>query len=351
MTHNLKEILKEYKGKKVVVTGHTGFKGSWLCIWLKELGADIVGISLDPKTSNDNYVLSGIKNIVKDLRADIRDGEILKKIFVEESPDIVFHLAAQPIVSESYKNPKYTFEVNLLGSLNVLEAVRHAKVKTVVMITSDKCYENKEWVYGYREGDELGGFDPYSSSKACAEIMISSFRRSFLNDIGFASARAGNVIGGGDWSLNRIIPDCIKALEKNEQIILRSPRSTRPWQHVLEPISGYLVLGAKLMKDKKYSEAWNFGPKQENILPVAELVKKIVEEWGDGKITVEDNKDFHEAGLLSLEISKARYKLGWTPRWNTHKAIEKTVEWYKNYKNNSIYDLCKKQIEEYSEDE
>lgn len=275
-----------YKGKRVLVTGHTGFKGSWLSIWLNELGAKVVGVSLDPISKYDNYVLSGIgEKIEADLRADIRNGVCLKKIFREYQPEIVFHLAAQPLVRLSYEIPVETYEINVMGTINVLEAIRATdSVKVGVMITSDKCYENKEQIWSYRENDPMGGYDPYSSSKAATELAISSWRRSFFHPIQYdnhgkslASVRAGNVIGGGDWAKDRIIPDCIRALESGCDIEIRNPKAIRPWQHVLEPLGGYLLLAKKMWNEPtRYCGGWNFGPCAENITTVWNMAEEVI---------------------------------------------------------------------------
>lgn len=348
-----------YKGKRVLVTGHTGFKGSWLSIWLHELGAEVIGIGLDPFTERDNYVLSGIGNKIKaDIRADIRDGERMKEIFSEYQPEIVFHLAAQPLVRLSYDKPVETYETNVMGTINIMEAIRCTEsVKVAVMITTDKCYENKEQIWGYRENEPMGGYDPYSSSKGAAEIAISSWRRSFFNPAGYgkkhhvsiASVRAGNVIGGGDWALDRIIPDCIKALEAGKDIDIRSPKAIRPWQHVLEPLSGYMLLAQKMWDEPvKYCEGWNFGPLPESISTVWEVASKVVENYGSGKLNdVSDPNALHEAKLLMLDISKAKFQLEWEPRMNISQCVELTVDWYKRYRSEDVYVLCLKQINKY----
>ncbi len=351
-------LLEKYRNKKVLITGHTGFKGSWLSIWLHKLGAQVVGVALEPKTQLDNFVLADISSFVKDIRLDIRDKKSVIDLFKKEQPEIVFHLAAQSLVLESYQNPLETFETNILGSANILEAIRLTNsVKTAVFITTDKVYENKEWIWPYREDEQLGGYDPYSSSKGAAELIIASYRKSFFNPEKYsehrksiASVRAGNVIGGGDWAENRIIPDCIKALESDIAIEVRSPKSVRPWQHVLEPLGGYLLLGAKMMNEPtKYAEAWNFGPEAENIINVGVLVQLIVDKYGKGEWIDKSNPNaLHEAKLLALDINKAKYKLHWNPVLNIEETIEFTTVWYKNYHSENVLELCQRQIDEYT---
>ncbi len=346
-----------YKNKTVLVTGHTGFKGSWLSIWLRELGANVIGYALDPYTEKDNFVLTKLENKITDIRGDVRDKEHLEKVFEQYKPDFVFHLAAQPLVRLSYDQPVETYEVNVMGTINVMECIRKTpETKVGIMITTDKCYENKEQIWGYRENEAFGGYDPYSSSKGAAEIAISSWRNSFFNSKDYekhkksiASVRAGNVIGGGDWSLDRIIPDCIRALEKGEAISIRNPKAIRPWEHVLEPLSGYLLLGQKMYEDpSKYCEGWNFGPNLDSIVPVWEIGEKLIKYYGSGRLEDKSKKgELHEAKLLALDITKARFNLGWKPRWDIDKAIEKTVEWYKEYSNENVYKLCVKQIKEF----
>lgn len=349
---------KFYQGKRVLVTGHTGFKGSWLSIWLHELGAEVIGVAKDPFTERDNFVLSGIgKKIKADIRADIRDGQRMKEIFAEYQPEIVFHLAAQPLVRLSYDIPVETYEINVMGTINIMEAIHCTdSVKVGVMITTDKCYENKEQIWGYRENEPMGGYDPYSSSKGAAEIAISSWRRSFFNPKDYtkhgksiASVRAGNVIGGGDWALDRIIPDCIKALEVGKPIEIRSPKAIRPWQHVLEPLSGYMLLASKIWKEPtKYCEGWNFGPHAESITPVWEVATQVIENYGSGELRdLSDPNALHEAKLLMLDISKAKFQLGWEPRMNINQCIALTVDWYKRYKDEDVYNLCINQIGTY----
>ncbi len=347
-----------YRGKRVLVTGHTGFKGSWLSIWLHALGAEVIGVGLDPVSERDNFLLSGIGNKIKaDIRADIRDGERIKEIFAEYRPEIVFHLAAQPLVRLSYEMPVETYQTNVMGTINILEAIRATdSVKVGVMITTDKCYENKEQIWGYRENEPMGGYDPYSSSKGAAEIAISSWRRSFMNPEKYpehgksiASVRAGNVIGGGDWSLDRIIPDCIRALEAGKPIDIRSPKSIRPWQHVLEPLSGYMLLAQKMWESpSEYCEGWNFGPRAESISTVWEVAEKVIRHYGSGSLRdLSDPNALHEAKLLMLDISKAKFRLGWQPRMDINRTVKLTVHWYLRYVSEDVHNLCIQQIEEY----
>lgn len=346
-----------FMNKTVLVTGHTGFKGSWLSIWLRELGANVVGYALDPYTSEDNFVVTGLAEKITDIRGDVRDFENLLTVFKQYNPVFVFHLAAQPLVRLSYEKPRETYETNVMGTVNVLEAARQtSSVKAFINVTSDKCYENREWVWGYRENEPMGGHDPYSSSKGCSELVTAAFRNSFLYDLSqkqsfsLASARAGNVIGGGDWAKDRLIPDCIRSLRKNEPIKIRNPHATRPWQHVLEPLSGYLLLAEKMyLEPGKYEGAWNFGPESKCIIPVGKIVDMVVEKWGKGIWEdLSDNYEPHEASLLSLDINKAGQGLGWTPRWNIEKAISCTVEWNIAFEEQKdMYSVVKKQIEEF----
>ncbi len=349
-----------YNGKRVLVTGHTGFKGSWLCIWLHELGAEVIGVAKEPFTERDNYVLAGLNNKIVDLRGDITDGEQMKEIFKKYQPEIVFHLAAQPLVRLSYAIPVETYQTNVMGTINIMEAMRVTdSVKVGVMITTDKCYENKEQIWGYRENEPMGGYDPYSSSKGAAEIAINSWRRSFFNPadygkkhhISIASVRAGNVIGGGDWALDRIIPDCIKAIEINKTIEIRSPKAIRPWQHVLEPLSGYMLLASRMWEEPtKYCEGWNFGPNTESIADVWTVASEVVKDYGKGKLKdVSDPNALHEAKLLMLDINKAKFQLGWTPRMNIAQCLNLVVDWYKRYKTEDVYRLCVKHIKTFVE--
>ena len=347
-----------YRGKRVLVTGHTGFKGSWLSIWLNELGTEVIGVAQDPFTERDNYVLSGIgKKIKADLRADIRDGERMKEIFRQYQPEIVFHLAAQPLVRLSYDIPVETYQTNVMGTINILEAIRATdSVKVGVMITTDKCYENREQIWGYRENEPMGGYDPYSSIIGSAVIAISSWRRSVFNPREYekhgksiASVRAGNVIGGGDWALDRIIPDCIKALEAGKPIEIRSPKAIRPWQHVLEPLSGYMLLAQKMWDEPvKYCEGWNFGPRAESITNVWDVASMVIENYGSGELKDLSAPDaLHEAKLLMLDISKAKFQLGWEPRMNIDECIQLVVDWYKRYKEEDVYGLCLEEINKF----
>ncbi|MGE5548920.1 MAG: CDP-glucose 4,6-dehydratase [Bacteroidota bacterium] len=348
-----------FAGRRVLITGHTGFKGSWLAIWLRELGAHVKGYALAPRTERDNYVLSGLADKLDDTRGDVRDFAGLTRAFDDFQPEIVFHLAAQAIVRTSYDEPKETYDVNVGGTVNVLEAVRGSKsVKVLVNVTSDKCYENREWVWGYRENDPLGGYDPYSSSKGCAELVTAAYRSSFFNprDRGahgksVASVRAGNVIGGGDWSACRIVPDCIRALQKGEPVLVRNPHAIRPWQHVLEPLAGYLWLAAKMLEDGAgYAEPWNFGPGDEACISVGDLAAEIVKLWGAGSwVPGGDGSSRHEATFLRLDCNKARTYLGWKPCLTIAQALALTVDWYKRYERMDVYRLCLEQISHYVE--
>lgn len=352
----IKELKNFYNGKTVLVTGHTGFKGSWLSIWLTELGAKVIGYSLEPTNSRDNYNVSGLSKRIINTIADIRDKKTLEEVIKKYNPEIVFHLAAQPLVKLSYLDPIMTYETNVMGTLNVLESIKNSEsIKAGIMVTTDKCYENKEQIWAYREDDRMGGYDPYSSSKGCCEILISSYRNSFLNlkDIdkhekAIASVRAGNVIGGGDWACDRIIPDCVRALEDKREIKIRNPKAIRPWQYVLEPLYGYLKLAMNLYTNpKKYSEGWNFGPNTEGIIKVSEIVKLLIKYWGSGTwVDISDCNKVHEANLLSLDCTKSRIFLGWKTILGIEDTIEFTAKWYKHF-SDDMYDFNVKQINEY----
>jgi CDP-glucose 4,6-dehydratase len=348
-----------YAGRRVLVTGHTGFKGSWLALWLHKLGANVTGLSLPPNTKPSHFELIGLKELLLHIEGDIRDLKMVKQAFDAAKPQIVFHLAAQSLVRDSYDNPKGTFDTNIGGTVNILEAIRQCpSVKAVVVITSDKCYENKEWVWGHRENDALGGHDPYSASKGATEIVCSAYHRSFFDKnsrgphLGFATARAGNVIGGGDWANDRIIPDCIRALSQGEPISIRNPNATRPWQHVLDPLSGYLLLAKRLLDDPDhFCGAWNFGPADDVQIKVIELANQFVKAWGSGQIITppSDKTAPHEAYLLRLCIDKAAQVLQWTPTLDSESAIEWTVEWYKAWheKKPDLRGISLRQINEF----
>ncbi len=329
-----------YQGTKVLLTGHTGFKGSWLTYWLHELGATVTGLSLDIPTHPNHFEL--LQPDISSLTGDIRNFENVQKAFNESQPEIVFHLAAQALVRNSYHHPLQTLDTNIIGTANVLEAARRCNtVKAIVNITSDKCYENLETDIAYKETDRMGGYDPYSASKGCAELIANSYRNSFFNTndyksthhILLASARAGNVIGGGDWAEDRLIPDIIRASVKGQPVMIRNPRSTRPWQHVLEPLSGYLLLGSRLLEeDKEMSDGWNFGPKHNETLTVEEVLNKMKSVWSNLSYNINaDPHQLHEATLLKLDCSKANSRLNWSPVWNMDTAIEKTADWYKAF--------------------
>ena len=328
-------IFGALRGRRVLVTGSTGFKGSWLCSWLLELGAEVHGFALAPRDDSPLFQQLRLGERINQIYGDVRDEGAVAAAFAATRPEAVLHLAAQALVLESYADPKTTFDTNLGGAVNVLEAVRRAEgLKSLVFITSDKCYRNQEWIWGYRETDELGGADPYSASKAAAELIFTAYDRSFLGarpGLISATARAGNVIGGGDMSSDRIVPDCIRAVRAGQSIILRRPGSTRPWQHVLEPLSGYLTLTCRqLAGDTAAAGAWNFGPDTENVCTVEALARAVVGRWGSGEVVLEPARStLHEAGLLMLNNDKARTGLGWRPRWSFQQVVEATVDWYR----------------------
>jgi CDP-glucose 4,6-dehydratase len=345
-----------WKGKRVFITGHTGFKGSWLSIWLNSLEADLTGFALSPPTVPSLFDIAQLKRFMISIYGDVRDAAAVKAAMVEANPEIVIHMAAQPIVRASYEDPIATYETNVMGTAHVLEASRSCPaLKAVVVVTTDKCYDNKEWHWGYREHEALGGWDPYSSSKACAEILTAAYRRSFFNKVGVvavATARAGNVIGGGDWAKDRLIPDFIRAIEIGEPIRIRSPNAIRPWQHVLEPLSGYLLLAEALFNHKgEFADAWNFGPSDLDAKPVEWIVKRLCALFESSKgYLVDDNPQPHEAGFLKLDSSKSRALLGWSQRWSLETALRNIVEWNKAYsRGDDMYEACLKQIAEYLE--
>ncbi len=330
-----------WRNKTVFITGHTGFMGGWLALWLQHLGANVVGYALPPPTVPSLFETARVAEGMASLKGDIRDFPRLRSVLAECRPEVVFHLAAQSLVRRSYADPLETYATNVLGTAQVLEAVRAVGgVRAVVNVTSDKCYENREWLWGYREDEAMGGFDPYSSSKGCAELVIAAYRRSFFppaghaeHGVAVASARVGNVIGGGDWAVDRLAPDVIRALLAGEPVRVRNPRAIRPWQHVLEPARGYLLLARKLYEDgPAFAEGWNFGPGEEDARPVSWLVERLAALWGDGARWERDEGDHpHEAQCLKLDCAKARVRLGWTPRWNLERGIRATVDWYRAY--------------------
>jgi CDP-glucose 4,6-dehydratase len=349
-----------WKNKRVFITGHTGFKGSWLCLWLSRLGAKVIGYSLSPPTNPSLFELAKVKQCLdKNITGDVRDATKLANSLRDSRAEIVIHMAAQPLVRDSYKIPVDTYAINVMGTVNLLEAVRVSgkSVRAVINVTTDKVYENREWVWGYRENEPLGGYDPYSNSKACSELVTAAYRNSFFNPDRFsehkcaiATARAGNVIGGGDWAMDRIVPDCIRALKAGKPVIVRNPDSIRPWQHVLEPLSGYLCLAEKLYKKgASFAQSWNFGPNENDCKPVEYLVKTICAQWGPkATFSIAKNKGLHEATFLKLDCSKAASALGWRPRWNIDATLRATVAWYKTYheRRRGIFEFCLEQIRE-----
>jgi CDP-glucose 4,6-dehydratase len=347
-----------YQGKNVFVTGHTGFKGSWLSAWLLKLGANVTGYALPPLYDESHFELLGLAKKLRHIEGDVRDRDHLTRAMTEAKPDIVFHLAAQALVREAYRDPHATFETNVMGGVNVCEAVLKAEsVRTLVYITSDKCYRNVDWEWGYRETDVLGGRDPYSASKGCAELVYAAYWTSFISKskrINAASTRAGNVIGGGDWAKDRLIPDCIRALRKKETIEIHHPESTRPWQHVLEPLGGYLHLGHQLggPKGADFCESWNFGPNNSANKNVGEVVNDVIRLWGSGEVKIErDPKAPHEDHWLQLNCDRANHYLKWSPTWNYPDSIGETVTWYRRYQEGAdIPALTDSQIEKYGKD-
>lgn len=348
-----------FQNKKILVTGHTGFKGTWLCLCLLELGADIAGYALEPETKPNLFEVLEIQKQIRSYIADIRDYKKLSQVIQIEKPEIIFHMAAQPLVRRSYKEPRETFETNVMGTVNLFEAVRHCdSVRTVINITTDKVYENNNLHQAFKETDRLGGYDPYSSSKACSELSSIAYRNSFFNpadygsshQVAVATARAGNVVGGGDWSEDRLIPDCIRSLQANKSIEIRNPIATRPWQHVLEPLTGYLKLAEKLAQDPvTYSQAWNFGPKEDAAITVRELVEKLIFNWGSGSYQLDKANHVHEATFLELDTSKAEQELKFKPKLTIDGTIKLTIDWYKEFNQNpqGIKEFTLKQIRAY----
>lgn len=346
-----------WRGKRVFLTGHTGFKGSWLSLWLQALGADVKGYALAPPTEPALFEVADVGRLMQSQLADIRDFAILRASILEFRPHIVFHMAAQPLVRRSYREPLDTFSTNVMGTVHLLEAVRSCGgVRAVVNITTDKCYENREWVWGYREDEPMGGHDPYSSSKGCAELVTAAWRRSYFNEIGgtaVASARAGNVIGGGDWAEDRLIPDILRAFAAGRPVTIRHPWATRPWQHVLEPLSGYLVLAQALWTEgQAMAEAWNFGPDERDAKPVKWIAEKLVQDWGRGAAwALDDHPQPHEAGYLRLDCSKARTRLNWKPVWSLENALRSIVRWERAWRGGAdMRDFCLREIAEYDEE-
>lgn len=344
-----------WNGKKVFLTGHTGFKGSWLSLWLQSMGAVVKGYSLAPPTIPSLFLEADVASNMESQIGDIRDLESLKESMLGFNPDILIHMAAQPLVRLSYVEPVDTYTTNVIGTVNVLEAARTCPdLKAIVSVTTDKCYENKEWAWGYRENEPMGGHDPYSSSKGCAELVSSAYRNSFFNtkeSAALATARAGNVIGGGDWADDRLIPDILKAFENSKSVVVRNPLSTRPWQHVLEPLSGYLVLAEHLYTyGQEYAGAWNFGPKEEDCKPVNWILDQMVATWGAGAAwELDQNNHPHEAGFLKLDCSKAASRLNWKPKWNLEYTLNLIVNWHQDWRQSkNVQELCLKEITNYS---
>jgi CDP-glucose 4,6-dehydratase len=344
-----------FRGRRVLVTGHTGFKGSWLSLWLLQLGANVSGISQPPNTNPDIFGALGLEGLIDHHLIDIRDAVALDRAVRCIEPEVVFHLAAQPLVRLSYQDPKSTWDTNVGGTVNLLEAVRRSEsVRAVVVVTSDKCYDNREWIWGYREHDPMGGHDPYSASKGATELVVASYRNSFFADgrIRLASGRAGNVIGGGDWSRDRIVTDFVQSISAGRPLRIRNPQATRPWQHVLEPLSGYMQLAERLLDERgqEFASGWNFGPGDESVTTVEALARDMIVAWGSGEIILEpDAKQPHEAGLLKLDCSKAATHLGWRGKWGVKQAVKATVEWYQAHaRGEDMRTLSDLQIASYS---
>jgi len=345
-----------WEGKRVFITGHTGFKGGWLTIWLKSLGANVIGYALPATTTPNIFSIANVADcLIENHMQDIRNLDSLKKAMLSAQPDIVLHLAAQPLVRKSYLDPVETYSTNVMGTVNLFEAIRQTQsVRAVVNITTDKCYENREWVWSYREDEAMGGYDPYSSSKGCVELVTSAYRRSFFTGSGvvaLASARAGNVIGGGDWAEDRLIPDFLRSLNQKKKLVIRSPHAIRPWQHVLEPLSGYLLLAERLfLEGRKYATAWNFGPREEDAKTVQWIVEKLVSATPNASWEIDNNPQPHEANYLKLDSSKARAMLNWKSRWNLETTLTKIIEWHQLWQNgHDMHKVCLEQINAYVE--
>jgi CDP-glucose 4,6-dehydratase len=343
-----------WRGKRVLLTGHTGFKGSWLSLWLQSLGAQVQGFALRPPTTPDLFGIARVADGMASRIGDVRDLESVRRVFADAQPEIVIHMAAQPLVRFSYDDPVATYATNVMGTVHVLEAARSCgTVRAMVNVTTDKCYENREWAWGYREDEPMGGRDPYSNSKGCSELVTAAYRQSFLagTGIALASARAGNVIGGGDWARDRLVPDTLKAFERGEHVSIRNPEAIRPWQHVLEPLSGYLTLAERLWDDgQAFAEGWNFGPRDDDALPVRWIVNHLARLWGpEAGLSIDSQPHVHEAHYLKLDISKARHRLGWTPRWSLATALEHIVTWHQAWlADQDMQDRCMQQIAAYT---
>ncbi len=346
-----------WKDRKVLITGHTGFKGSWLSLWLQSMGAEVVGYALAPPSIPNLFEASRVADGMVSLHGDIRDLEQMRRAMTDHRPEIVIHMAAQSLVRYSYQNPIETYATNVMGTVNVLEAARKTPgVRAVLVVTSDKCYENREWVWGYRETEAMGGYDPYSNSKGCAELVTSAYRQSFFNKadepVAVGSARAGNVIGGGDWATDRLIPDMVRAVTEDRPVLIRNPHAVRPWQHVLEPLSGYLLLAQRLCEEgAEYAEGWNFGPAEDDAKPVQWIAERVIRLWGDGASWVRDADEHpHEAHYLKLDCSKARGRLQWHPRWSLAHALEHVCAWHKAHlRNEDMRTVTLDQIQAYQE--
>jgi len=344
-----------WAGKRVFLTGHTGFKGSWMSLWLQKMGAQVTGFALAPPTSPALFEVARVADGMTSIIGDIRDAAMLETVLVDADPEIVIHMAAQPLVRASYDDPVGTYATNVMGTVHLLEAVRKASsVRAVCVVTTDKCYENREWVWGYREDEAMGGYDPYSNSKGCAELVVSAYRKSFFSDAGsptVASGRAGNVIGGGDWAIDRLVPDILRAVAEDQKVLVRNPLAIRPWQHVLEPVGGYLVLCQALWNDPEATaQAWNFGPRDDDAQPVQWIVEQMCSLWGDNADWIRDESvQPHEARYLKLDISKARAGLRWQPRWSLGEALERIVAWHRAWLSGAdMYEFCHSELDRFA---